>query len=131
MATNIKRRWFLKVAFFLSFTWILFKFLFIKFKNTKNKKICIDNKNIPENGAIVLEGKRVALIKREGKTYAISLKCSHLGCTVKITSSDIKCPCHGSIFDLNGYPIKGPAKNPLKRFKTEKKNNKICIYYKI
>ncbi len=129
MATDLKRRWFLKAILFLSFSWFLLKFLFIKLKGLKKKIVCINHREIPENGAIVLEGKRIALIKRQKEVYAISLKCTHLGCTVKITPYDIRCPCHGSVFDLNGYPIKGPAKDPLKRFKTKKEKDRICIVY--
>jgi len=49
--------------------------------------------------------------------YAIYGKCSHLGCLVRwsIDESLFKCPCHGSIFNKEGNPVRGPADRPLSR----------------
>ncbi len=41
--------------------------------------------------------------------YALSLVCTHLGCTVTVTEDDLACPCHGSRFDRQGKVLKGPA----------------------
>lgn len=47
---------------------------------------------------------------------AVSAICSHLGCTVLPAGSILRCPCHGSEFDLTGAFIQGPAGIPLLRF---------------
>ncbi|MBI4242671.1 MAG: ubiquinol-cytochrome c reductase iron-sulfur subunit [Planctomycetes bacterium] len=57
----------------------------------------------------------------EGKPtlIALSVVCTHLGCTPNILLAEqkIKCPCHGSGFRLNGVNFEGPAPRPLERYK--------------
>ncbi|MEL7037498.1 MAG: FAD-dependent oxidoreductase [Cyanobacteria bacterium J06592_8] len=53
-----------------------------------------------------------------GKKQALSLSCTHQGCTVKqAKDGNFYCPCHGSIFDKNGKAISGPAQRNLAQFK--------------
>ncbi len=48
---------------------------------------------------------------------AISLTCSHQGCTVaKQEDGKFICPCHGAVYDADGQVIKGPAKRNLAKF---------------
>lgn len=54
----------------------------------------------------------------EGFT-ALSLICTHLGCTVASKPGGLECPCHGSRFDLGGNVLHGPATQPLKRLRLE------------
>lgn len=51
--------------------------------------------------------------------YALSIVCTHLGCTpnVLFNENKIKCPCHGSGFYYTGINFEGPAPRPLERFK--------------
>lgn len=52
-----------------------------------------------------------------GKKAAISLTCTHQGCTVqKQTDGKFLCPCHGALYDTEGQVISGPAKRNLPRF---------------
>jgi len=44
---------------------------------------------------------------------AISMKCTHLGCTVEKPGDSFECPCHGSRFDENGKLMRGPATRDL------------------
>ncbi len=47
---------------------------------------------------------------------AISLACTHQGCTVQLAEDDkFHCPCHGSVFDRQGKVLKGPATRDLPR----------------
>lgn len=48
----------------------------------------------------------------------VSAVCTHLGCTVNYFASDneFHCPCHGSIYTINGKVIHGPAPQPLPWF---------------
>src|SRR5262245_59379756 len=51
--------------------------------------------------------------------YALSTKCTHLGCTPNWleTEDKFKCPCHGSGFRKSGINFEGPAPRPLERFR--------------
>ncbi len=52
-----------------------------------------------------------------GGDEAISLTCTHQGCTVQHQADGkFLCPCHGAIYDAEGRVIAGPAKRDLPRF---------------
>jgi cytochrome b6-f complex iron-sulfur subunit len=59
------------------------------------------------------------LINNNGRFTALSLVCTHLGCTVEVKPDGFACPCHGSRFNSDGYPVKGPAATPLKALRVE------------
>lgn len=51
-----------------------------------------------------------------GKT-AISLTCTHQGCTVQMAADgQFHCPCHGAVFSSDGKVVKGPAQQDLAKF---------------
>lgn len=59
----------------------------------------------------------VLLIKVNNDRFvALSTECMHLGCTVKKQPSVIRCPCHGSVYSLEGEVLRGPTEHPLKQF---------------
>ena len=66
-------------------------------------------------GSEVLRPEIPALIRHDESGFAaLSLVCTHLGCTVqKETNDGFRCPCHGSRFDESGKRTQGPAKDPL------------------
>jgi Rieske Fe-S protein len=49
---------------------------------------------------------------------ALSAICTHAACDVSFApgAGDFQCPCHGSIFGLDGAVQKGPAALPLKSY---------------
>jgi cytochrome b6-f complex iron-sulfur subunit len=53
----------------------------------------------------------------DGSLTALSLVCTHLCCHASYdgTSKAIRCPCHGSVFDLSGQVVSGPAVVSLPR----------------
>lgn len=53
----------------------------------------------------------------DGGLYAIDGRCSHLGCIVRWDATErlFRCPCHGSLFDKEGDPVRGPALKSLSR----------------
>jgi Rieske Fe-S protein len=56
----------------------------------------------------------VVLVKNKEGIRAFEAKCTHLGCKLnKIEKGEVVCPCHGSRFNEEGKPIKGPAANTL------------------
>jgi Rieske Fe-S protein len=49
-----------------------------------------------------------------GVFKGFSSVCPHAGCNVsKVENGNIVCPCHGSMFNLEGAVVQGPAKAPL------------------
>ncbi|MHB8091732.1 MAG: QcrA and Rieske domain-containing protein [Syntrophales bacterium] len=95
----------------------------------KSKKtlLAVAEKDIPSNGALVYKEARVAIIRESGKISAVSLVCTHLGCTVSATTDELVCPCHGSSFDWKGIVIKGPADRPLPQYKVEERDGRIVV----
>ncbi len=50
---------------------------------------------------------------------AMSLVCTHLGCTVEESDGGFKCPCHASRYDAQGNVERGPARLPLRQLRVE------------
>jgi len=60
----------------------------------------------------------------------LSSYCTHLGCRIKtFEDGKLVCPCHGSMFDLKGNPLKGPAIKPLEKleYSINKETNVMTI----
>ncbi len=62
-----------------------------------------------------------ACVGRDARgVYAMTLVCTHQGCDMSVdgtvSSSGIYCGCHGSMFDVDGAVIRGPANAPLEHF---------------
>jgi Rieske Fe-S protein len=62
-----------------------------------------------------------------GAHTALSSTCTHLGCTVELGSTHLVCPCHGSTFDKQGRVVRGPAENPLPRYRTQLTTDGVLI----
>ncbi|MBM0742419.1 FAD-dependent oxidoreductase [Phormidium sp. CLA17] len=61
-------------------------------------------------------GDRVYAVNSD-KQAAISLTCTHQGCTVQPQENgEFHCPCHGAVFDQNGKVVSGPAQRDLPQF---------------
>jgi nitrite reductase/ring-hydroxylating ferredoxin subunit len=59
-----------------------------------------------------------------------SSKCSHLGCVIqRAEEGKLVCPCHGSTFNVEGLPEKGPAVKPLEQlpFMLDQESKQITI----
>jgi Rieske Fe-S protein len=82
---------------------------------------------VPPDGALVFRTERVALMRDDTGFYALSLVCTHLGCTVVVTEEALSCPCHGSRFDLKGAVLTGPADRPLTRMHVEVRGDKVEV----
>jgi cytochrome b6-f complex iron-sulfur subunit len=69
----------------------------------------------PVGSTTIFSDKRVALNRDVDGFYAISLICTHLGCTPRWFQSDnmFRCPCHGSRYLRNGVRFFGPAPRPM------------------
>ena len=84
--------------------------------------------DVPPSGALLFRNERLAIMKDDTGFYALSLICTHLGCTVTVTDDSLSCPCHGSRFDRQGKVEKGPANDPLRRLELVENNGLIKVY---
>lgn len=75
--------------------------------------------NYPIGSRTLLADVPAVLIRTESGFSAISLTCTHLGCTVEQNNNGFICPCHGSHFDENGKLMHGPAAKSLAALKVE------------
>ena len=83
--------------------------------------------DVPPGGALVFRTERVALMRDDAGFYALSLICTHLGCTVVVTEEALSCPCHGSRFDRQGKVLTGPADRSLTRMPVEVRGETVEI----
>jgi cytochrome b6-f complex iron-sulfur subunit len=75
--------------------------------------------NYPPGSRTLLADVPAMLIHTENGFSALSLVCTHLGCTVEQNLDGFACPCHGSHFDLEGKVLHGPAAQPLASLRIE------------
>jgi len=73
----------------------------------------------PEGTAMYLEEHVLYVFHKDNRVRCISAVCTHVGCTVSLDEAynKFRCPCHGSIFDMDGKVLDGPAPRPLEWFK--------------
>jgi cytochrome b6-f complex iron-sulfur subunit len=60
---------------------------------------------------------------------ALSLVCTHQGCTVNFDGANdvFNCPCHGSKFDGKGNVLNGPATAPLNKLKVTVTGSELVV----
>jgi len=87
----------------------------------------IAEKEIPEDGALVLPQSGVAVVREGERLLALDLGCTHLGCTVTATANGFTCPCHGSRFSSSGEVLAGPAPRPLGRLAIQREGGFIRV----
>jgi isorenieratene synthase len=71
-------------------------------------------------------GDRVYSLK-SGATEALSLTCTHQGCTVQpnveaTADGGYACPCHGAVYNETGTVLGGPARENLTRYQVLKRD---------
>lgn len=61
---------------------------------------------------------RLYVVNANNHLFALSQKCPHLGCHVPFCDSSgrFECPCHGSIFDIAGEYVGGPAPHGMDQY---------------
>lgn len=68
----------------------------------------------PPDSATHLVKQAVWVFHNEKGLYAMSSVCTHLGCIVtRLENGEFLCPCHGSVFKVDGKVIGGPAPKGL------------------
>ena len=83
-------------------------------------------------GSIALKVKdKLLLLVRDSaaSVRAFNPVCTHRQCVVAFSANDrkIKCPCHGSQFDLDGHVVHGPASRPLETYAAELAGEQVIV----
>jgi Rieske Fe-S protein len=74
-----------------------------------------------------------AWVMREGdKLRAYTTVCPHLGCAVDYDGdvTRFKCPCHKSVFGMDGKVESGPSPRPMDDLELEEKDGVVAIRYR-
>ncbi|BAI80154.1 iron-sulfur protein [Deferribacter desulfuricans SSM1] len=123
----LKRRNFLKLIFLLPI-YFIYKFLKIDAAKSNKMAITLDLNQLSDNSVLLLRDEKVAVVNKNNKVYALSIKCTHLGCTLNSDGEKFVCPCHGSKFSFDGKVLHGPANKDLNKLNFKINKNKIKIY---
>src|SRR5581483_8082042 len=69
------------------------------------------------------------VIDDQKQVTAFSPACTHLGCAYgwQADKKLFVCPCHGSVFNIRGDVIAGPASRPLYRFSIKIEGNRLWL----
>lgn len=65
----------------------------------------------------------------DNSVVAFGPQCTHLGCAYHWDDAkgDFLCPCHTSLFSMQGKVLSGPAPRPLDRFDIKVQGNKLLL----
>ncbi len=87
--------------------------------------------DLPVGGSkpITYEGRPALVMRTAEGVIALSLICTHLGCTVQWQEGkqQFYCPCHDGRFDRDGDVIAGPPPLPLERLPVKVVESKIIV----
>ncbi|MBW3573755.1 MAG: Rieske 2Fe-2S domain-containing protein, partial [Actinobacteria bacterium] len=75
-----------------------------------------------QGGVVEADGQTVGAYRDpEGIVHAVSITCTHMGCTLHWNAAETSwdCPCHGSRFSHQGEVLNGPTVEPLARVEVE------------
>lgn len=65
----------------------------------------------------------------DNQITAFGPQCTHLGCAYHWDDAkdQFLCPCHNSVFSVEGKVVSGPAPRPLDRYETKLNGNKLLL----
>jgi cytochrome b6-f complex iron-sulfur subunit len=119
----------------IEFTAVFFGYLF----TGKSESESIKPKQFFDAGNINAFQKKSVTIFRSGRFYlvrlsdggflALSLRCTHLGCSINWEEDKQRfiCPCHASAFEINGNVQNPPAPSALDYFPVAIQNGKVMV----
>ncbi len=129
-ATKMPRRSFLSISALCSFigAWVLVGVGLLRFPMPALLPDAASTVKIgsPDDffeGDTLFEENKMLIRLDEDGIAAISLVCTHLGCTVGALEGEFLCPCHGSRYDENGHVVAGPAPKGLNWLEVSKLPN--------
>ena len=83
----------------------------------------------PGSATAFVRGKFYLARLENGGFLALSRTCTHLGCTVPWVDDENRfvCPCHSSVFDINGDVIDPPAPRAMDLFEVSIENDVVLV----
>jgi cytochrome b6-f complex iron-sulfur subunit len=113
--------------------WVLgsTRFLYPNVLSEPPSKVRVGPPSNFEDGKVTdaFKDRNIWVVKYQGKIYALSTTCTHLGCTPNWLEADkkFKCPCHGSGFYITGVNFEGPAPRPLERWAIGEEDGQLVV----
>jgi len=91
-----------------------------------------DESALPDSSPLVAapRGVPVLLVKKEGHIYALSNKCSHMGCPLdggSLKGFLIQCPCHDWSYDIRTGAFADAPEITLKRYEWKVNHGRVFI----
>jgi cytochrome b6-f complex iron-sulfur subunit len=126
--SQTRRGFITTLALMLVSVGLLFRYLTPRSDRKRKVLVSCASGDVPANGALVFRDERLVLLRDGSGLYALSLVCTHLGCTVTVSASELACPCHGSTFDRQGMVLKGPADRSLGRLNVIEREGRIEVF---
>jgi menaquinol-cytochrome c reductase iron-sulfur subunit len=87
-------------------------------------------RNRVDGWRVVSEKSTAWLVKLSANdVVAYAPQCTHLGCAYHWDQrrTEFICPCHNSVFSIDGSVQEGPAPRPLDRFQTKIEGSKLLL----
>jgi Rieske Fe-S protein len=83
----------------------------------------------PEGSATFVREGRFFVTRARNELFAISQKCPHLGCAVPFCegSGRFECPCHGSVYNVAGEWVSGPAPRGMDRYPVQIVDGRVTV----
>jgi Rieske Fe-S protein len=97
---------------------------------TENVPVPVTMRVVREDGyRQIVDRRTVFLVRTEGEVAALDSTCTHLGCRVSWNeeSKELRCPCHGGVFDHLGTVKSGPPPAPLTRLSTRVEGDRVFV----
>ena len=87
-------------------------------------------RNRVDGWKVISENATAWVVKHaDGSVVAFGPQCTHLGCAYHWdeTKTEFVCPCHNSLFSIDGTVMGGPAPRPLDRYETKVEGRKLLV----
>jgi cytochrome b6-f complex iron-sulfur subunit len=80
-------------------------------------------------GGSVVKNGIIVICTGIGSYAALSDSCTHEGCLLNYDkpSNELKCPCHGGTYDLNGKVLAGPPPSNMKTYTASLSGTTITV----
>jgi len=87
-------------------------------------------RNRVDGWKVISEKSTAWVVKRaDSSLVAYGPQCTHLGCAYhwEAGRNSFLCPCHSSLFSIDGKVLAGPAPRPLDRYEVKLEGSKLLV----